>query len=94
MTIVFHDPRGATRVPPQPYDCRHPLGGGSVVGLLANGFPDASAFLDAIESALCSALPGVRFLRYAKPGASAPASAELIERIAVECDALVTAYGH
>ncbi|MEQ8233072.1 MAG: hypothetical protein RLW61_12475 [Gammaproteobacteria bacterium] len=94
MTIQFHDPRGATRVPPEAYDCRHALGDGAVVGLLANGFPDAAAFLDAVESALAATLPGLRFARYAKPGASAPASAELVARIASECDALVTAYGH
>ncbi len=94
MTIQFHDPRGATRVPAEPYACRHALDDGAVVGLLANGFPDSVAFLDAVEDALRVALPGVRFARYAKPGASAPANDALVARIAAECDALVTAYGH
>ncbi|MEQ8661236.1 MAG: hypothetical protein RLW62_10495 [Gammaproteobacteria bacterium] len=94
MTIQFHDPRGATRMPPAAYTCRHALGNGATIGLLANGFPDSVAFLDALETALAAALPDVNFARYAKPGASAPASAALVARIATECDALVTAYGH
>jgi hypothetical protein len=94
MTISFHDPRGETRVAPEPYTCRHALTGRPVIGLLANGFPDSVVFLDAIEGALAEALPAASFKRYAKPGASVPAKDKLVHTIAGECDALVTAYGH
>ncbi|MGE0486332.1 MAG: hypothetical protein AB7Q81_19435 [Gammaproteobacteria bacterium] len=94
MTIQFHDPRGETRVPPEAYACHHPLDGAVSIGLLANNFPDSVTFLDAVETALGERLPRATFRRYAKPGASAPASAALVTQIAAECDALVTAYGH
>ena len=94
MTIQFHDPRGETRVAPQPYDLSLPDLDEPVIGLLANGFPDSVAFLDAVETALAEARPNARFVRYLKPGASAPADDALVARIATECDALVTAYGH
>ena len=94
MTIQFHDPRGETRVAPQPYDLRLANTEAPVIGLLANGFPDSEAFLDAVETALGEARPEARFIRYLKPGASAPADDALVARIAGECDALVTAYGH
>lgn len=93
MDISYHDPRGETRTPPEPYACSTDPGS-AAIGLLANGFPDSVAFLDAVERALAAALPDARFLRYEKPGASIPANAALVDRIAGECDALVTAYGH
>lgn len=94
MPISYHDPRGETRVEPEAYVCRHDLAGSPIIGLLANGFPDSVAFLDAVEGALATALPQASFKRYQKPGASAPANAPMVETIAAECDALVTAYGH
>lgn len=94
MSLDFHDPRGRARVADQPYTARLPLADNPVIGLLANGFPDAGPFLDAVEGALAQALPTARIVRYAKPNASTPADTALIDRIADECSALVTAYGH
>lgn len=94
MSISFHDPRGASRVTAEAYTCTAALDGAPTIGLLANNFPDSEAFLDAVERALANALPAARFARYLKPSASVPANAQMVERIAFECDALVTAYGH
>lgn len=94
MSISFHDPRGASRVVAEPYTCKTALTGTPTIGLLANNFPDSEAFLDAVQRAMSSALPAARFARYLKPSASVPATAQLVEQIAAECDALVTAYGH
>lgn len=94
MSISFHDPRGTSRVTAEPYTCKHALIGTPTIGLLANNFPDSEAFLDAVQRALANALPSARFARYLKPSASVPANAAMVERIATECDALVTAYGH
>ena len=94
MTITYHDPRARSRRPHEPYTERLDLRQARVVGLLENGFPDAGAFLDAIEQALAPVRPLTRFVRYRKPSASVPASSELVQRIVDECDALVTAYGH
>ncbi len=94
MSISFHDPRGASRVAAEAYTCTAQLAGTPTIGLLANNFPDSEAFLDAVQRALGAALPHARFARYLKPSASIPANAQMVERIARECDALVTAYGH
>lgn len=94
MSISFHDPRGTSRVTAEAYTCKAALDGAPTIGLLANNFPDSEAFLDAVERALANALPAARFARYLKPSASVPANAQMVERIATECDALVTAYGH
>jgi len=94
MSISFHDPRGASRVAAEAYTCRAALDGAPTIGLLANNFPDSVEFLDAIERALAMALPQAQFQRYLKPNASVPARNDLVEGIATECDALVTAYGH
>lgn len=94
MSIEFHDPRGASRVATEAYTCKTDLGGAPTIGLLANNFPDSEAFLNAVQRVLADALPGARFARYLKPSASVPANQAMVERIAGECDALVTAYGH
>lgn len=94
MTLEFHDPRGASRVAPEPYTCAAALEGAATIGLLANNFPDSVPFLDAVERALSTALPAVRFARFVKNSASIPADRKLIAEIAARCDALVTAYGH
>jgi hypothetical protein len=92
----FVDPRAEPSTPVEPYTAAPLRRGDAVsVGLLANGFPDSVAFLDAVELALAAVVePEVRLVRYAKPNASAPMSAELASTIEADCDALVTAYGH
>ena len=62
--------------------------------MLANSFPDSGNFLDAVERSLKSLLPAATFRRYAKPNASMPAVDQLLDGIAAECQAVVTAYGH
>ncbi|MEM7542802.1 MAG: hypothetical protein AAF384_14645 [Pseudomonadota bacterium] len=94
MSISFHDPRGETRVAPEPYTRKVEKAGEATIGLLANGFPDSIEFLDAVERALKDALPDAQFKRYEKNNASIPATDEVIDTIAQECDALLTAYGH
>lgn len=94
MSIHYHDPRASAGRRADPYVRRLANASTPTLGLLANGFPDAAAFLGAVETALRELLPQATFTRYAKPAASAPAAPELIQRIVAECDAVVTAYGH
>ena len=94
MAIEFHDPRATRLAPPEPYRLAAALDGAVTVGLLANGFPDSTAFLDAVESALAARLPAARFKRYDKGNPSIPATAALLDRIAGECTAVASAYGH
>lgn len=94
MAIEFHDPRAMRLAPPEPYRLAAALDGPVTIGLLANGFPDSAAFLDAVETALAARLPAARFKRYDKGNPSIPANATLLDRIAGECDAVASAYGH
>lgn len=79
---------------PDPYRLAADLDGPLTVGLLANGFPDSVAFLDQVEASMREALPHLSWRRYDKGDASAIASDQLIDGIAAECHAVVTAYGH
>ena len=95
--VQFLDPRATPSTAIEPYVVSPlPVDRPVTIGLLANGFPDSVAFLDAVEDALGNELTGqtVELRRYAKPNASAPMSAALAAAISSECDGLVTAYGH
>lgn len=94
MAIEYLDPRAVRRAPPEPYALRVRFDGPVTLGLLANGFPDSVAFLDAVQRALASRLPAARFRRYDKGNPSVPATSALLERIVAECDAVASAYGH
>ena len=94
MPIQYHDPRAVRLAPPVPYQLKAKLDGPLSVGLLANGFPDSVAFLDAVQAALAPALPAASFKRYDKGNPSIPANEDLLTRIAAECDVVASAYGH
>mgnify|MGYP000098688456 FL=1 len=94
MPIQYHDPRAVRLAPPAPYQLQAKLDGPLTVGLLANGFPDSAAFLDAVQAALAPVLPAASFRRYDKGNPSIPANEELLNRIAAECDVVASAYGH
>lgn len=94
MSIQFLDPRAEPLAPCEPYAPRADLEGPIVVGLLANGFPDSEAFLEATERALAARLPEAGFRHYNKRNASIPASQSMLEAIAGECSVAIAAYGH
>ena len=94
MSIQFHDPRAAPLAPPEPYRLTADLSQPLVMGLLANGFPDSVAFLEALEQALIPLLPGARFRHYNKGNPSIRVTEEMLGAISRECTVLATAYGH
>lgn len=94
MTLEYLDPRATRLAPPEAYRLSATLDGPLTIGLLANGFPDSVAFLDAVESALGARLPAARFRRYDKGNPSIPATAALLGQIVGECDVVASAYGH
>lgn len=94
MSVEYHDPRAKPLTPPQPYEPRADFTTAPVIGLLANGFPDADVFLEAMEGALAEHLPGAEFRHYNKRNASTPASPALVEQIRAECTVALAAYGH
>jgi hypothetical protein len=77
-----------------PYELSDPLGDGATIGLMANGFPDSDTFLDHIADAVSARLPAVRFNRYNKGNASALLSADMLDDVEAQCDAVIAAYGH
>lgn len=94
MSVELHDPRGEQARAPEPYELAVPLTEGTVVGLLANGFPDSVAFVERVGEALAAIRPGVELRLWDKGDASRPAPGELLDTIAAECRAVVAAYGH
>lgn len=96
MAIQFHDPRGIRAQAAQPYTLGLDLSAESdaSIGLMANGFPDSVAFLDAIEVALVARFPKLTVHRYNKGNASISAPKALMDEIANDCDGLIAAYGH
>lgn len=94
MHIEYHDPRAAPLARPTPYQLLADFTQPTTIGLLANGFPDSVAFLDAVEEALAIALPRASFRRYNKGNPSIPASDELLRTMAQECTVVASAYGH
>ena len=94
MAVEYLDPRAEPGRPIAPYGLRITAGEPVVLALLANGFPDSVKFLDEVETALGPLAMPLRVRRYAKSNASVPAEDQLLDGIAAECSATVTAYGH
>lgn len=95
MSVTYVDPRGQVIDLEEPYKLELDLTVGSpTIALLANGFPDSERFLEEVEAALGELLPEARWRRYRKEAVWTPASAALLEEMAEECVAVVTAYGH
>ena len=93
-TIEFHDPRGQTETPVDPYTLSIDIDRPITIGLVANGFPDSVRFLDHVEKSLAQEIPTASFARYDKGDASAVVSGGMLDDIAERCDAVVAAYGH
>jgi|OM-RGC.v1.031537266 hypothetical protein len=94
MTVQYYDPRAEPTAPAEPYALRADLSGPAVVGLIANGFPDSEAFLEAVEKALAARLPEASFTHYCKHNASIPAAPAMLAEIASQCSVAIAAYGH
>lgn len=92
--MTFVDPRGVPGAAALPYELQAPLEPGTVIGLMANGFPDSVAFLNHIAEALEPRLPGVEFARYDKGNASRLADEDMLADVAENCSAVIAAYGH
>lgn len=94
MAVTYLDPAAEESTPAEPYElfldlARRPL----TLGLVANAFPDATNFMDAVAREIAAALPGVTLKRYQKPTVE-PVSEAMLAEIARECDGLLAAWGH
>ena len=92
--VTFVDPRGVPATEALPYDLATPLSEGTVIGLMANGFPDSDTFLDAVAEAVGARLPGVSFARFNKGNASRLADDAMLSEVKERCTAVIAAYGH
>jgi hypothetical protein len=61
--------------------------------LLANGFPDSVAFLDALAAGLSSLRPDLTFVAVAKARPPDPLDDGQVDALTA-CDAVIAAYGH
>ena len=94
--IEFHNPQGERAVPADPYTlgidlAANPL---SVVGLLANGFPDSENFLRHVGTELERLIDGIEVRVWNKGNASIAAPDSMLDEIQAQCDAVIAAYGH
>jgi hypothetical protein len=94
----YHEPYAEPGAAIDPYLPRlRPGSSPCRIALFANLFTDSVAFLRDLSVPLARLLPGAHFQPYDKQfvrNMSVPASADLVERIATECDAALLAYGH
>jgi hypothetical protein len=94
MAVTYVDPTAEESRPADPYELfvditRRPL----TLGLIANSFPDATNFMDAVERHVVGALPGVTVRRYQKPTVDAVTD-DMLKDIARDCDGVLAAWGH
>lgn len=94
MAIRFFDPRPPTPESRDAYAVAAPRTQARRIGLLANGFPDSMAFLDAVARAFTAAAPDTRFVRVEKMSPPTPLTPEQVRMLTDDCDAVIAAYGH
>ena len=94
--IEFHNPQGERAVPADPYTLGIDLAANppSVVGLLANGFPDSENFLRHVGTELERLIDGIEVRVWNKGNASIAAPDSMLDEIQALCDAVIAAYGH
>ena len=94
--IEFHNPQGERAVPADPYTLGIDLAANppSVVGLLANGFPDSENFLRHVGTELERLIDGIEVRVWNKGNASIAAPDNMLDEIQAQCDAVIAAYGH
>jgi hypothetical protein len=96
MSVTVLDPRAQPTAAVEPYSARLAAADDNtlVIGLLANGFPDSEPFMKAVGVALQASVPRIETRFVNKGNASSPATAALVQSMAAEVHAVVTAYGH
>ena len=94
--IEFHNPQGERAVPADPYTLGIDLAANppSVVGLLANGFPDSENFLRHVGTERERLIDGIEVRVWNKGNASIAAPDSMLDEIQAQCDAVIAAYGH
>lgn len=94
--MSFVDPRSDVGDDVLSYDdlSRRPIPRRPTIGLLANGFPDSAAFLDALADELTTMIDGISFERVTKVSPPTPLTDAQLGLLTTSCHAVVAAYGH
>ena len=95
MPVSFVDPRSPVSETLRSFDGLglRPIPNRPTIGLLANGFPDSAAFLDALAAEIAAAIDGVSFERVTKVSPPTPLTEAQLSLLST-CHAVVAAYGH
>ena len=96
MPVSFVDPRSPVDGALRSFDdlALRPIPLRPTIGLLANGFPDSAAFLDALSVELAAHLDGVSFEPVTKVSPPTPLTEAQLTLLATKCDVVIAAYGH
>jgi hypothetical protein len=92
-TVLLFDPTGISL--PTVQQVQHTLSGlaGKVVGFIDNSKPNFNHLVDDIADALIGKFGVSRVVKHHKRAASIPASTEIYEDLAGQCDLVITGSG-
>ena len=94
--IEYHNPDAPVGIEETPYELSLAIDpkAPTIIGLLANGFPDSVEFLNAVGDAIRALFPSIRIREYNKGNATIPAGNQLLQEMTGECAGVIAAYGH
>jgi hypothetical protein len=93
--LLICDPHTEPGVPVEPYNIRADASRtGLAIGLVSNGFPDATTLMKSVERALETRLDSPRIFLFERFNATVLATEDVIKEIAETCDVAVTGMGH
>ena len=95
VPVSFVDPRSPVGGALRAFDelALRPVPKRPTIGLLANGFPDSAAFLDALGTEIAAVVEGASFERVTKVSPPTPLTEEQLTQLS-SCHAVIAAYGH
>ena len=91
LAMEILDPVGSSQAPSRTLAPRPASLQGGVIGVLDNSKPNARVLLDGVARGLAEKLGAREVKRWRKPGASIGATASVLDEIAAQCGAVLTA---
>jgi len=91
LAMEILDPVGSSQVPSRRLAPRPASLQGAVIGVLDNSKPNARVLLEGVARGLAEKLGAREVKRWRKPGASIGATAFVLDEIAAQCGAVLTA---
>ena len=91
LAMEILDPVGSSQAPSRALASRPASLRGAVIGVLDNSKPNARVLLEGVARGLAEKLGAREVKRWRKPGASIGATASVLDEIAAQCGAVLTA---